>query len=247
MKTYAVADIFDTIQGEGGRAGCRSVFLRLAGCNLWNGRHKDRDGGKGACALWCDTDFLVRERLTSAQIVARLGEQWPAGSSADRWAVVSGGEPFLQLDVPLLTTLTEAGWHVAVETNGRTAVDARARSLIDWITVSPKLNRDGSFVDIDESLTDAEELKVVLPGVSNRSRALLAQSTGWSEEVLCALATDTRFGRYYVQPQDPEIYASPFDEVQSERKRNELLCLAWIKRHPQWRLSVQTHKTLDIP
>src|SRR5690606_20920576 len=53
--SYAVKEIFLTLQGEGMQAGRRAVFLRLAGCNLWSGLERDR--ATAQCAF-CDTDFV---------------------------------------------------------------------------------------------------------------------------------------------------------------------------------------------
>ena len=56
--TYAVKEIFYTLQGEGAHAGRPAVFLRFAGCNLWTGLERDREKGPGGCSRWCDTDFV---------------------------------------------------------------------------------------------------------------------------------------------------------------------------------------------
>ncbi len=70
--SYSVKEAFYTIQGEGMNAGRAAVFLRLAGCNLWDGKPEHRDRGKGACARWCDTDFANGTKMSAEQIRAML-------------------------------------------------------------------------------------------------------------------------------------------------------------------------------
>ncbi|WP_348261120.1 7-carboxy-7-deazaguanine synthase [Telmatobacter sp. DSM 110680] len=136
--SYAVKEIFYTLQGEGAQAGRAAVFCRFAGCNLWSGRESDR---ASAICQFCDTQFVgvdgegggkfeIAEDLAEA-IVAK----WPGrGTDGTRFVVCTGGEPLLQLDRVLIDALHERDFEVAVETNG--TVEAPAG--IDWICVSPK-------------------------------------------------------------------------------------------------------------
>ncbi|MGS1018011.1 7-carboxy-7-deazaguanine synthase [Allosphingosinicella humi] len=132
--SYAVKEIFLTLQGEGMQAGRRAVFLRFAGCNLWTGREQDR---ATAQCNFCDTDFVGMDgenggRYEAATLAARVDTLWGGGER--RLVVITGGEPLLQLDAPLLDALHARGFEVAVETNGTIAAPAG----IDWICVSPK-------------------------------------------------------------------------------------------------------------
>lgn len=132
--SYAVKELFLTLQGEGMQAGRRAVFLRFAGCNLWSGREEDR---ADAACTFCDTDFVGTDgenggRYTADALAATTCRLWGDGSSP--LVVVTGGEPMLQLDPPLLDALHGAGFEVAVETNGTLP----APPGIDWICVSPK-------------------------------------------------------------------------------------------------------------
>ena len=132
--SYAVKEIFLTLQGEGIQSGRRAVFLRLAGCNLWSGREQDR---AGADCTFCDTDFVGTDginggRYDALALAAKVASLW--GETEDRLVVITGGEPMLQLDDALIEALHERGFTVAVETNG-TLPAARG---IDWICVSPK-------------------------------------------------------------------------------------------------------------
>ena len=136
--TYAVKEIFYTLQGEGANAGRPAVFCRFAGCNLWTGREADR---ADAVCTFCDTDFVGTDgpgggKFGSASALAgAVAAAWPAGEPAARPLVVcTGGEPLLQLDSPLIDALHSAGFEIAVESNGTVAPPAG----IDWLCVSPK-------------------------------------------------------------------------------------------------------------
>jgi 7-carboxy-7-deazaguanine synthase len=134
--SYAVKEIFLTLQGEGGQAGRPAVFCRFSGCNLWTGREADR--GRAVCDF-CDTDFVGLDgpgggRFASAQALAdAVAAAWPGGADY-RLAVLTGGEPLLQLDPPLIAALKARGFSIAVETNGTLPAPAG----IDWLCVSPK-------------------------------------------------------------------------------------------------------------
>src|ERR1700753_3241393 len=110
--TYAVKEIFYTLQGEGANAGRPAVFCRFAGCNLWSGREEDR---ADAVCQFCDTDFVGTDGenggkyRTPADLVAMIAAQWPQGE-AHRFVVCTGGEPMLQIDQPFVDALHEAGF-----------------------------------------------------------------------------------------------------------------------------------------
>ena len=151
---YAVKEIFHTLQGEGFNAGRPAVFCRFAGCNLWSGREADR---KDAACDFCDTDFVGTDgsgggKFADASSLAdAIAAAWPAGA-AHRFVVVTGGEPLLQLDAPLIEALHARGFAIAVETNGTIAPPAG----IDWLCVSPK-------ADQPLAVARGDELKLVYP------------------------------------------------------------------------------------
>lgn len=134
--TYAVKEIFLTLQGEGVQAGSRAVFLRFAGCNLWSGREQDR--AQAQCTF-CDTDFVGTDgegggKFADADALARSVEHaWGEGKEA-RLVVITGGEPMLQLDSALVDALHARGFRIAIETNGTLPVVEG----LDWVCVSPK-------------------------------------------------------------------------------------------------------------
>src|SRR5512142_70248 len=97
--SYAVKEIFYTLQGEGAHAGRPAVFCRFAGCNLWSGREEDRNT---AACRFCDTDFVGTDgtgggRFADAEALAdAIAAVWPGGGVP--FVVCTGGEPLLQLD-----------------------------------------------------------------------------------------------------------------------------------------------------
>lgn len=152
--SYQVKEIFYTLQGEGAQAGRPAVFCRFAGCNLWSGREADR---ATAVCKFCDTDFVGTDgtlggKYSAAELAQRIAVQWPASGAGQRYVVLTGGEPLLQVDGELIAALHAQGFEIAVETNGTIA----APQGIDWICVSPKAGAD--WVQ-----RAGNELKVVWP------------------------------------------------------------------------------------
>jgi 7-carboxy-7-deazaguanine synthase (Cx14CxxC type) len=175
--SYAVKEIFLTLQGEGGQTGKPAVFCRFAGCNLWSGREEDR---AGAVCTFCDTDFVGMDgegggRFADAQSLALAIERQWIGGPGDRLVVCTGGEPLLQVDDALIEALHAKGFSIALETNGTLAVPGG----VDWICVSPKA--DSAIVQ-----RTGQELKLVFPqdGVDP------ARFETWD------------FERFYLQPMD---------------------------------------------
>ena len=152
--SYAVKEIFLTLQGEGGQAGRPAVFCRFAGCNLWSGREQDR---ADAVCNFCDTDFVGLDgpgggRFADAEALAEAVQAAWRGGSSDRLTVLTGGEPLLQVDTALVEALHARGFAIALETNGTLA----APPGIDWVCVSPKAQ--AAVVQ-----THGQELKLVYP------------------------------------------------------------------------------------
>ncbi|MGE5538457.1 MAG: 7-carboxy-7-deazaguanine synthase [Gemmatimonas sp.] len=153
--SYAVKEIFYTLQGEGANAGRPAVFCRFAGCNLWSGREADR---ATAVCRFCDTDFVGTDGEgggrfeNAAELAAAVAAHWPASATGRPFVVCTGGEPLLQLDGALVRALHDRGFEIAIETNGT----QRAPEGIDWICVSPKAGAD-------LVLTAGHELKLVYP------------------------------------------------------------------------------------
>ena len=208
---YAVKEIFYTLQGEGANAGRAAVFCRFAGCNLWSGREKDR---AAAACDFCDTDFVGTDGpgggkfADAARLAASVAAAWQGGE-AERFVVLTGGEPALQVDAALISELHHHGFIIAIETNGTLPLPAG----LDWICVSPKAGTE-------LTQTSGHELKLVYP------------QDGLAPESLLGLD----FPRRYLSPMDGPRLAE-----------NTAAAVAYVTAHPEWRLSVQSHKRIGIP
>ena len=210
MVSYAVKEIFLTLQGEGAHSGRAAVFCRFAGCNLWSGREQDR---ADATCRFCDTDFVGTDGTlggryaSAAELADAIASQW-GGADANRYVVLTGGEPLLQVDEALIAALHARGFEIGVETNGT----INPPDGLDWICVSPKAGAE-------LVLRRGHELKLVYP------------QEGAAPEQFAGLA----FERFALQPMDGPDAAE-----------NTARAIDYCLRHPQWRLSLQTHKTLGI-
>lgn len=212
--SYAVKEIFYTLQGEGANTGRPAVFCRFTGCNLWSGREEDR---LAAVCRFCDTDFVGTDgpgggRFRSAlELATAVAATWstPRSSRVHPLVVCTGGEPLLQLDDDLVAAFHHSGFAVAIETNG-SRLPPRG---VDWICVSPKAGAD-------LVLQAGHELKLVFP------------QEGAEPERFAHLD----FQHFFLQPMDGP-----------ERERHTQLAVRYCLAHPQWQLSLQTHKLLGIP
>jgi 7-carboxy-7-deazaguanine synthase (Cx14CxxC type) len=137
--SYAVKEIFLTLQGEGVHAGRRAVFLRFSGCNLWTGREADR---ASAICQFCDTDFVGIDgenggRYDAEALAAKVAALWGDGTD-NRYVVITGGEPMLQVDDGIVDALHAQAFQIAIESNGTIEVHPG----IDWVCISPKAGSD---------------------------------------------------------------------------------------------------------
>ena len=184
--SYAVKEIFKTLQGEGAQMGRAAVFCRFAGCNLWSGREADR--ARSVCTF-CDTDFVGLDgtggdRFSDAESLANAIETEWAGSPANRYVVLTGGEPLLQVDAALIEALHARHFEIAVETNGTQP----APPGIDWVCVSPKA--DAKLV-----VLSGDELKLVYPQVKAQP----------------AIFEHLAFDHFFLQPMDSLAAAANLD------------------------------------
>ena len=152
-KTYGIHEIFGpTIQGEGPLAGTPCVFIRFAGCNMWDGRPETRE--ESQCPF-CDTDFLSKTKMTVEEIVQRVKDL--TGNYSVQWVWVSGGEPALQFDIGLGRALRRAGYQIGMETNGTRQLGDLERNTINHLVVSPKMPWDFMWIK------QADTLKLLYP------------------------------------------------------------------------------------
>ena len=197
---YSVKEIFYTLQGEGAQTGRAAVFCRFAGCNLWSGREADR---ASAICQFCDTDFVGASvpgggKFDSAGALAdAIAQKWPgAAASGKRFAVLTGGEPLLQLDSYLIGALRARGFEIAVETNGT----IQAPPGLDWLCVSPKAGADLRQLNGDElKLVYPQPLST--PRTSRASRSAISSCSPWTaptgtptRKPHCAIASTTPAG-----------------------------------------------------
>jgi len=181
--SYAVKEIFKTLQGEGAHTGRAAVFCRFSGCNLWSGREQDR---ASAQCRFCDTDFVGMDgtgggRFADPETLAKAIEAEWGGRVERRYVVLTGGEPLLQVDGPLVDALHALGFEIGVETNGTQP----APEGLDWICVSPKAGTD-------LVLTSGNELKLVYP----------------QDNALPGQYENLAFDHFYLQPMDCEEAAA---------------------------------------
>lgn len=221
--TYAVKELYATLQGEGAQTGRAAVFVRFAGCNLWTGREADRPS---AICRFCDTDFVGVDgpgggRFETAAALAQAARAaWDAAAivgGGRPYLVCTGGEPLLQLDPALADAFHDRGFEVAVETNGTLAPEAVVARL-DWICVSPK----GAA---PLALTHGHELKLVFPQPERE-----ADPSGFEH---------LAFEHFFLQPMD-----TPDPQL---NKMHIAAAAAACRARPQWRLSLQTHKLIGLP
>lgn len=214
---YAVKELFLTLQGEGAHTGRAAVFVRFTGCNLWSGRAADRGRGLGGCAAWCDTDFVGTDGAGGGRFDAEALADAVVAAWGDR-----PGRPYVVCTggEPLLQL--DRPLIAALHARGaEIAIETNGTQAIpdgiDWVCVSPKA---GAPVIVD----GGDELKLVYP-----------QPGAGPDLDPAALAT-RRFRHFFLQPLDGP-----------ERARAIAACVAYCRDHPPWRVSLQTHKLLDIP
>jgi 7-carboxy-7-deazaguanine synthase len=209
--SYRVKELFYTLQGEGTHAGRPAVFCRFTGCNLWSGRESDR---ASAVCQFCDTDFTPRGAMRyehADDLAEAVTDLLPENAWDDRtpMIVLTGGEPMLQVDADLISTLLAVPLYVAIETNGTKEIPF----WLNWVCVSPK---SGATLVVNR----ADEVKLVYP-----------QPACTPGQIEALIEADS----YRLQPMDgPELEANTAAAVD--------YCLA----HPQWSLSVQTHKMIGV-
>lgn len=215
---YTVKEIFYTLQGEGANSGRPAVFCRFSGCNLWTGREADR---ASAVCRFCDTDFVGvgpdgGKFETADALADAIARCWPATSN------FNDSDPLM-------------GQRLVVCTGGEPLLqvdDALVRALhargfeIAVETNGTQLPPEGvDWICVSPKanaplvLTKGDELKLVYPQV------------GGEPERYATLD----FTHFYLQPMDGP-------DAQENTKAALRYCLA----HPQWRLSLQTHKMLGI-
>ena len=221
---YKVREMFYTLQGEGANAGRPAVFCRFSGCNLWSGREQDR---ASAICTFCDTQFRGTDGegggsfATAQELATTLKTLWPQhapDSKVHPLVVCTGGEPLLQLDSALIDALHQAGFEIAIETNGTLPIPEG----IDWSVVSPK-GRSKIVVD------SCDELKLVFP----------------QPEAMPERFHHIQARHYYLSPL---VNPHRNDDSNTDLYRDNFTrqAIDYCLKHPRWRLNLQTHKIVNI-
>lgn len=188
-----VKEIFYSLQGEGGRTGEASIFIRLTKCNL-------------SCDF-CDTDFANGQNMTVSEIIDAI-KQYPCN-----WIIWTGGEPTIQLNNEILKHFRDAGYKQAIETNGTKKIP----ELIDYIACSPK----GSY----------EIIKTINPFVDE---IRIPVKEGDSLPFINSLPIANKY------------YVSPIFDENNINTKNIAHCVHLVMENPEWTLSLQTHKLINI-
>ncbi len=215
---YRVNEIFYTLQGEGAHSGIPAVFVRLSGCNL-------------RCP-WCDTEFADYREMSADEVVAEVCSLYDLQNPRRKMVVLTGGEPSLQVDKPLVDALHAAGFYICIETNGTHPLPEG----IDWITCSPKetsLQHSAVSGQAPLALKRVNEVKVVFTGTYDPEvwRSQL-EAEHWMLQPL-------RFtGEWLID--------HAVDEWEDDRNDNLDDTVRYILAHPFWRLSVQLHKIVGL-
>ena len=221
-----INDIFYSIQGEGHNTGRAAVFIRFAGCNLRCG--------------FCDTEFDTYREMTDEEIIAEVS-RYKVSRCENSLVVLTGGEPTLQADEAFVDLLHQHGFEVAMESNGTRP----APQNLDWLTVSPKIRgtwyeerlRVGEQNSGMRGTRIPDELKVIFDEDTNPEAYLAPR--------IPELCSPTRSLSSHLAPR--YLYLQPCDTGDAER--NAMIinrCVDYIKEHPQWRLSLQTHKLVGF-
>lgn len=188
-----VNEIFYSLQGEGGRQGEASIFIRLCKCNL-------------RC-VFCDTEFDTGEEMSLEEIADSIGKY------TGKWIIWTGGEPTLQLKDEHLQFFKDLGYKQAIETNGT----RRVPQLIDYITCSPKQNY--------------EKIKEIIPSV---------------DEIRLPIAKGDKIPDISIFPKAKRYFLSPIFDESKPIKENVEYCVEQILLNPDWQLSLQVHKLINI-
>ena len=192
------------------------IFYSLQGEGYHTGRAAVfvRFAGCNLRCPFCDTEFDTFQEMSADDILSDI--QRHQTSDILPMVVLTGGEPSLQVDEELIGLLHLHGYYVAMESNGTRPVPQN----LDWLTVSPK----GSIKDCGDRLPD--ELKIVFDEHTD-------------PEVFLSLVPHAAIP----QQRPTLLFLQPCDT--GDAAKNAVItaqCIEYIKRHPKWRLSLQTHK-----
>ncbi len=226
---YKVNEIFYTLQGEGAHSGIPAVFVRFSGCNL-------------RCP-WCDTEFSDFTEMSADEIVREALSLYDIPNERRKMLVLTGGEPSLQVDTPLIDALHAAGFYICIETNGtRPLPDG-----IDWITCSPKMVYQSEGRSISETVYQRSGLSAKRSSLAlKRVNEVKVVFTGTYDPEIWRSQLEAE--HWLLQPlrYTGEWLLNNCDAFEDDRNDNLDDTVRYILSHPFWRLSVQLHKIVGL-
>lgn len=203
MTEFRIVEIFESLQGEGYNTGMPAIFIRFAGCNL--------------NCVWCDTNFRQYTRFTLEQLLTKVKQY------TSKNIIITGGEPTMVKALPeLLLPLKQAGYYIAIESNGLGKVDP----LIDYIALSPKFCYQARYQKIVQPT--ASEVRIVA-----ENHADFLPFCQYIEQNIQAK-------RYYLSPCEKNGEFNMFETIELLGKINQ------NRNDNKWLLSIQTHKFANI-
>lgn len=203
MTEFRIVEIFESLQGEGYNTGMPAIFIRFAGCNL--------------NCVWCDTNFRQYTRFTLEQLLTKVKQY------TSKNIIITGGEPTMVKALPeLLLPLKQAGYYIAIESNGLGKVDP----LIDYIALSPKFCYQARYQKIAQPT--ASEVRIVA-----ENHVDFLPFCQYIEQNIQAK-------RYYLSPCEKNGEFNMFETIELLGKINQ------NRNDNKWLLSIQTHKFANI-
>jgi organic radical activating enzyme len=226
---YKINEVFYTLQGEGAHSGIPAVFVRFSGCNL-------------RCP-WCDTEFAEFTEMSADEIVREALSIYDIPNERRKMLVLTGGEPSLQVDTPLIDALHAAGFYICIETNGtRPLPDG-----IDWITCSPKMVYQSEGRSISETVYQRSGLSAKRSSLAlKRVNEVKVVFTGTYDPEIWRSQLEAE--HWLLQPlrYTGEWLLNNCDAFEDDRNDNLDDTVRYILSHPFWRLSVQLHKIVGL-
>lgn len=227
----AVQEIFYTLQGEGPYSGLPAVFIRLAGCHL-------------ACT-WCDTEFEsnINQRMSPLSIVSEVDRLLSARSEYLPLIVLTGGEPLRQNLVPLINRLRDAEYQkVQIETAGNlwgVGLSAFVESGMLELVCSPKTAHVSP-----EIIKRCKHWKYVVRAGETGGDGLPSVGTQLNNK---APPWSVRTGPGHDNYSRITIWISPCDDHDAEQNAANVKHAVEICLKHGYRLSLQTHKLVNLP
>jgi 7-carboxy-7-deazaguanine synthase len=253
--SYKIKEIFYTLQGEGGQTGRAAVFCRFTGCNLWTGREKDR--AKAICQF-CDTDFVGTNGLnggrfkTAEEVAAKVNEVWEEAVSSKNLTLGTQNPKYTEGVSDLGFGISDVGTVPKPEIPNSKS-NSKVKKYVVCTGGEPALQLDAALVAAFHAIgfEIAIETNGTIPLADGIDWVCVSPKAGTDIVVLRGSELklvfpqvgaeperfdDLAFDNFYIQPMD-----SPLQKIHAQ------MALQFCLQNPQWKLSLQTHKILDIP